>query len=103
MTAWVYLVRCGDGSLYCGATTNLVRRMGCHQRGQGAKYIRARGFSGLAAQWQVNSYPAALRLECWLKTKSKPKKEAWVREPAQFWQAVEQTNVTAGLSGLGRD
>ncbi len=39
---FVYLLRCSDGSLYCGWTTNLEKRLAVHNSGQGAKYTRAR-------------------------------------------------------------
>lgn len=35
----VYLVRCADGSLYCGITNNLEARIAAHNAGTGAKYI----------------------------------------------------------------
>jgi putative endonuclease len=38
----VYLLRCSDGSLYCGITNNLKNRMAAHGKGQGAKYTRSR-------------------------------------------------------------
>ncbi len=41
--AWhVYLVRCADGTLYTGITTDLDHRMEAHNAGKGAKYTRAR-------------------------------------------------------------
>ena len=38
----VYLLRCGDGSLYAGITTDLQRRLREHNAGQGAAYTRSR-------------------------------------------------------------
>lgn len=40
---YVYIVRCGDGSLYTGITTDVTRRLAMHESGKGAKYTRARG------------------------------------------------------------
>ena len=41
--AWgVYLLRCRDGSYYCGATSNRDRRLAEHQTGAGARYTRSR-------------------------------------------------------------
>ncbi len=40
--AWVYLLRCADGSLYCGWTTDIERRMAVHASGRGARYTRSR-------------------------------------------------------------
>ena len=38
----VYILRCVDGSLYTGITTDLARRIGEHNQGKGAKYTRSR-------------------------------------------------------------
>ena len=38
----VYLLRCADGSLYCGVTNNIERRLAAHNSGNGAKYTRSR-------------------------------------------------------------
>ena len=42
MAWYVYMLRCGDGSLYTGSTTDVARRLREHQNGTGAKYTRAR-------------------------------------------------------------
>jgi len=38
----VYIVRCNDGTLYTGITTDLSKRIATHNAGKGAKYTRAR-------------------------------------------------------------
>ena len=38
----VYLLRCSDGSLYCGATTDMERRLAEHNGGVGSRYTRTR-------------------------------------------------------------
>ena len=43
MTWTVYILRCGDGTLYTGITSNLPRRLESHRAGKGAKYTRGRG------------------------------------------------------------
>jgi putative endonuclease len=40
--AWVYLVRCRDGSLYTGWTVDLERRLARHQAGTGSRYTASR-------------------------------------------------------------
>ena len=43
MNDWqVYLLRCSDGTLYCGITNNLDIRVKTHNAGKGAKYTRGR-------------------------------------------------------------
>lgn len=41
-TWWVYLVRCADGTLYCGASNDMNKRLQAHNTGAGAKYTRGR-------------------------------------------------------------
>lgn len=44
MKQWgVYILRCGDGTLYTGATDDFDRRLAAHRSGKGAKYTRGRG------------------------------------------------------------
>ena len=38
---YVYMLRCGDGSLYTGWTNNLTARLAAHQAGRGGKYTRS--------------------------------------------------------------
>ena len=47
---FVYMLRCGDGSLYTGYTDNVARRLAVHQSGKGAKYTRSRPPVTLAVQ-----------------------------------------------------
>lgn len=43
MSEWsVYMLRCADGSLYTGITTDIERRVSEHNSGKGSKYTRAR-------------------------------------------------------------
>ncbi|HUR85365.1 MAG TPA: GIY-YIG nuclease family protein [Solirubrobacteraceae bacterium] len=40
--AYVYLLRCRDGSLYCGWTSDLERRVAAHRAGRGSRYTASR-------------------------------------------------------------
>lgn len=40
--AFTYIVRCADGSLYTGWTTNIAERLAAHNSGKGARYTRSR-------------------------------------------------------------
>ena len=43
-TNWfVYILKCGDGTLYTGITNNLASRITAHESGKGAKYTKGRG------------------------------------------------------------
>ena len=60
---FVYLLRCGDGTLYCGTTDDVLRRLEVHRSGKGAKYTRGRGPLELVYSEECESYGAALRRE----------------------------------------
>lgn len=42
MDNYVYIVKCSDGTLYTGWTTDLNRRIAAHNAGKGAKYTKPR-------------------------------------------------------------
>ena len=39
---YLYILMCGDHSLYTGITTNVLKRFSTHQSGKGSKYVRSR-------------------------------------------------------------
>jgi len=63
----VYLLRCGDGTLYTGITNDLPRRLAAHARGRGARYTRGRGPLALVHSEAAGTRSAALRREHELK------------------------------------
>jgi putative endonuclease len=42
MNNFAYMVECADGSVYCGYTNDLSKRIKAHNSGKGAKYTRSR-------------------------------------------------------------
>lgn len=64
---WVYLLRCADGSLYCGWTTDVERRLVDHRNGTASRYTRSRRPIELAAVIPVANRSAALREEARIK------------------------------------
>jgi len=72
----VYLVRCRDGSLYTGITTDVARRMAAHEQGtNGAKYLRGKGPLELVFQRPVGDRGLAQRIEHRIKRLSRVEKE----------------------------
>ena len=59
----VYILECGDGSLYTGITDDLPRRIKAHEAGKGAKYTRGRGPLKLRYKELLQSHSDALRRE----------------------------------------
>ena len=75
MSWYVYMLRCGDGTLYTGVTDDVPRRLAAHRSGKGAKYTRGRGPLELVYQEQVPDKSAALRREAAIKRLSRAEKE----------------------------
>ena len=74
MSWYVYILRCGDGSLYTGITDNVEKRLAAHRAGKGAKYTRGRGPLELAYVEQQPDKPTALRRELAIKKQNRQKK-----------------------------
>lgn len=67
MPWYVYMLRCGDGTLYTGATDNVERRFAAHSAGKGAKYTRGRGPLELCYTEELPDKSAALKREADIK------------------------------------
>ena len=75
--AWeVYMLRCGDGSLYTGCTNRMEQRLAAHERGLGAKYTRSRLPVALVYRESAADRSAALRREAAVKKLSRQEKQA---------------------------
>lgn len=83
MAAFVYMLRCRDGSLYTGWTNDLEHRLAMHSSGRGAKYTRGRGPLELVYSEELPDKEAALRRECAIKKLRREQKLALL----QTWQA----------------
>jgi len=75
LSVYVYILRCGDGSLYTGWTNDLKQRLAAHQSGKGAKYTKGRTPIELVYFEELPDKSAALRRENELKKLRKDKKE----------------------------
>jgi len=74
---WVlYILQCGDGSLYTGITDQLERRLAAHRSGKGAKYTRGRGPLTLRYLENCDDHSAALRRELAVKAMTRKEKLA---------------------------
>ena len=75
----VYVLACRDGSLYTGATGDLIRRYEAHCRGKAAKYTRGRLPVRLVAWWHPPTLSAAKSQEAKFKRLSRREKLAVLR------------------------
>lgn len=81
---FVYLLRCTDGSLYTGITTDYQRRLSEHGGKRGAKYTHSHPPSHLERVWRTSSRALASRLEHRLKALTRAQKEQLVRDASQL-------------------
>lgn len=70
----MYVIRCGDGTLYTGVTTDLARRLRQHSTGRGAKYTRGRGKVRLHYREAFRTKGGALSREWEIKRLSRAEK-----------------------------
>ena len=89
---FVYLVRCGDGTLYTGVALDVARRIEEHRRGEGkgAKYLRGRGPLRLELKRAVGDRRVALRLESRIKKLRRARKEQLISRQGRIDRMIEQ-------------
>lgn len=71
---YVYIIRCGDGTLYTGIAQDVMARIRAHATARGARYTRGRGPFELCAKRRCASKSAALSLEYAVKQLSRADK-----------------------------
>jgi len=77
------MIRCGDGSLYTGITTDVARRFGEHLAGNtGSKYLRGRAPLELVLEHVVGDRSRASKIEYRIKKLSRSEKEKIVSLPS---------------------
>ena len=79
---WTYLLRCGDGSLYCGWTNDLEKRVAAHASGKGAKYTRAHLPVELVYSERFSTKEEAMRREAEIKRLTRARKLALLQRQA---------------------
>lgn len=81
----LYILRCRDGSLYTGITTDVEKRLEAHRSGKGAKYTRGRGPLELVYREACGSHSDALKREIQIKRLPRTQKckllEVWKNLP----------------------
>ena len=85
---YVYILRCADGTLYCGWTTDLEARLATHNSGRGAKYTRSRRPVELVYSEAYDDRHDALSREWHIKRMSREEKLKLARAE----RAMELTN-----------
>ncbi|WP_303974047.1 GIY-YIG nuclease family protein [Streptococcus merionis] len=78
--AYMYVLRCADGSLYTGYTTDLDKRVATHNAGKGAKYTRTRLPVTLFYWEAFDSKEAAMSAEALFKRRSRQSKLNYINK-----------------------
>lgn len=60
---YLYILQCGDGTLYTGITTDVEKRLEAHRSGKGAKYTRGRAPLELLYREPCGTHSDALKRE----------------------------------------
>lgn len=76
MDEWyLYILRCSDGTLYTGITTDVEKRFAAHAKGKGAKYTRGRGPLEIVYRESCGTHSQALKREIAVKKLTRIQKE----------------------------
>ena len=78
---FVYMLRCGDGSLYTGVSTDVSARLKAHQTGKGAKYTKSHLPVSLVYTESCPSKSEAFRREWQIKQLSREEKLQMIKTP----------------------
>lgn len=78
MSYYCYILLCSDGTLYCGYTNDLEKRVNTHNRGKGAKYTRRRTPVKLVYSEEFKTKSEALKREHQIKKLSRKEKLALI-------------------------
>jgi len=71
---YIYLLKCSDGSLYCGATNDLERREEQHNKGKGGSYTRSHLPVKMVYSERMEDKSSALKREYQIKQLSREEK-----------------------------
>src|SRR5689334_8628234 len=76
--AWMYILKCADGSYYVGSTKNLDLRLSQHQSGKGSRYTSGRQPVELVYAEEYDRIANAYAREKQVQNWSRAKREALI-------------------------
>lgn len=94
---YFYILKCKDGSLYCGSTKNLENREVVHNSGKGSKYVRSRGGGKMIYSEPYKTKSSALRREVEVKKYSRQEKINLLKSTMQNQTIL----ISGGATGIG--
>jgi putative endonuclease len=103
VTAWLYILKCADGSYYTGSTTNLPLRVAEHNAGEGSDYTRRRLPVELVYSQEFPTEHDAFLRERQVKGWSRAKKEALVRGDFEALVSLSKSRASPRDGSSGSD
>lgn len=97
---YMYVLECGDGSLYTGYATDVAARLSAHQAGKGAKYTKSHGPVRLLARARFYTKERAMSAEARFKRLTRDRKEALL---ARAGREPFEDVLRSSLPGFGED
>ena len=91
MSNYTYLLRCADGSLYCGWTNDLDKRLSAHNAGTASKYTRSRLPVTMVYAEESDTKCDAMRREYAIKHLSREEKEALILSDSNIILSIIKT------------
>jgi predicted GIY-YIG superfamily endonuclease len=98
---FVYIVRCVDGSLYTGITTDVNRRCQQHNAGTASRYTRSHRPVKLIYQEACHSQSSALKREAAIKVMDRREKLKMIQQRKQPSRGVRQIAHLEGIPNIG--
>jgi putative endonuclease len=100
--AWVYILKCNDGSFYTGSTIDLERRLWEHNEGLGANFTRKRLPVELVFSEESESVETAFHREKQIQGWNRAKKLALIQGRVESLPQLSQRRSPSRTSGNGR-
>jgi putative endonuclease len=91
---YLYVIKCCDGTLYTGISTDVDRRFSEHQKGghAGSRYLKGRAPLTLLLRKKLGSRQLASKVEYQFKKLSKVEKEKIISVPRRFLKLLRQAD-----------
>lgn len=88
---YTYILRCADGALYVGSTTNLYNRIKRHQSSNGSEFTKLHKSVELVYKEEYDTYSEAFRRERQLHKWTVAKKEALIAGDIELLKALSKS------------
>jgi predicted GIY-YIG superfamily endonuclease len=87
---YLYVLKCGDGTLYTGITNDLKRREAQHNTGTASRYTRSRLPVKIIYHEPCRNQSYALKKECAMKSLTRKEKEDYIAKHARSLRSVQR-------------